>query len=99
MEASDERESNIEVICETRHVDTDVRWFIGTEEVKAGDRNSTKQFGYSKRLLIKDFQPTDEDFTAVVGSEKVSIYIDVTSKFVVQTRFDTRNEMVQMLQV
>ena len=53
------------------------------EEVQNSGRFSIKQYGYSHRLLIADLQPRDEgvQFTAVVGSDKVSVNITVTGGY------------------
>ena len=69
--ASVEMCSNIEICCERRRIDTEVKWFIGAEEVSDGGRYSMKQYGFSRRLVIKDVQPTDSgNITVVAGSEK-----------------------------
>ena len=86
MEAADnasiEIGSDIEIILETRDIETKVRWFKGPEvELRNGDRFSFKQIGYSHRLLIKDMQLADEgSITAVAESDKVSIQIAVTGE-------------------
>ena len=71
------RGNYIEIACETRHIQTTVRWYKGTDEIKHGERYTFKQCGYSHRLLIKDIWPTEEgDITAIAGPENVSVHID-----------------------
>ena len=79
--ASVEMCSNIEICCETRRLETEVKWFIGAEEVSDGGRYSMKQYGFSRRLVIKDVQPTDSgNVAAVAGSENVSVQFAVAGE-------------------
>ena len=74
---------NIELVCETRDMHTEVKWFSGMKGVANDDHYSIKQYGYSHRLLIKDVRPTDDgDVMAVAGSDKVSIHIAVVGESV-----------------
>ena len=74
-----ERGDSVEIICEARHIDIEVKWFKGREELSSGDRYSMKQCGYSHRLLIKDVQPADTGAVrAVIGSNEASTSVTVT---------------------
>ena len=85
-EVSAKMGGNIELVCETRDIKSDVRWYVGTKELLADDHYSIKQYGYSHRLLIKDVCPADGgDVIAVAGSDKVSIHIAVNGESMIHT--------------
>ena len=71
-----ESSATIEMICETRQLDTDVSWYLETEEIQDGGRFSIKQYGYSHRLLIRDVFTTDErQVTVLAGSDTIAVPI------------------------
>ena len=73
---STENNRNVEIVCETKHVDTEVKWFIWTQEMRNIIRCFPKQYGYSHRILIHEYQPSDEGTIVVVaGSEHFSARI------------------------
>ena len=43
---------SVELSCETRHFDTEVKWFLNEQEIVNGGHFSIKRIGYTRRLYI-----------------------------------------------
>ena len=80
--SSAETGGTVELVCEGRHIKTEVSWFIGANEIKDGGRYAIKKIGFCHILLIYDFNPTFEvEVTAAAGLlDKVSVYFNVNGE-------------------
>ena len=58
----------VEILCETRHFGTELRWFLNEKEIVNGDRFTTKRVGFTKRLQIQPANKDDVGMVRVVAS-------------------------------
>ena len=64
---------SVELSCETRHFDTEVKWLMNEQEIVTGGNFSIKRVGFTRRLHITSPGPMDGSITVATTNESCTI--------------------------